>query len=215
MSVASSNQNVLDYCETIVIAVKPQVASKVASQLRFRPEHHVISVVSGLSLQAASKLVAPATRVTRAVPLPSTAKRIGPTGIYPPDPVVVGLFAAIGTVFAVESEGEFEAICAATATIASYYAFVAEIASWMSRHGFPEAKALDYVARMFYGVASAAVDARERSFRSLAAAHATVGGINEQFLQHLAESGLTERVSDGLDAVMRRIKASTQRSSGD
>ena len=111
VSIATSNQDVLDHCDTVVIAVRPHVARSALSELRFRPDHHVISVVSALSLRSVSDLVSPATRITRAVPLPSTAKRIGPTAIYPPDRLVDDLFAALGTVFAVETEAEFDAMC--------------------------------------------------------------------------------------------------------
>jgi pyrroline-5-carboxylate reductase len=206
VSIASSNQDVLDSCETVVIAVRPPVARSVLSELRFRPQHLVISVVSSLSVRRISELVAPVRHITRAVPLPSAAKRIGPTAIYPPDPLVGDLFAAIGTVFGVESEDEFEAICAATATIASYYAFIDGIASWLSQNGVPKGKAHDYVARMFWGLTSIAVDAPDRTFQSLASAHATSGGINEQFLKHMEEHGLSETVSRSLDAVLQRIR---------
>ena len=212
VSIASSNQDVLDHCDTVVIAVRPHIARSALSELRFRSDHRVISVVSALSLRSASELVSPATRITRAVPLPSTAQRIGPTAIYPPDRVVDDLFAALGTVFAVETEGEFDAMCAATATIASYYAFIDGVASWLARNGVPEEKARDYVARMFWGLTATAVDAPERSFQSLASDHATAGGINEQFLRHMVEYDLLKSVSEGLDAVMQRIKAASRKS---
>jgi pyrroline-5-carboxylate reductase len=211
VSVGSSNQEVVDSCETVVIAVRPQVVRSVLSELRFRPDHHVISVVSALSLRCASDLVSPATRVTRAVPLPSTAKRRGPTPIYPPDGLVRDLFATLGTVFAVETESEFDAMCTATSTIAYYFAFADGVASWLARNRVPEATARDYVARLFGGLTTAAVEARERSFQSLSSDHATAGGINEQFLKHMVEQGVLENVSDGLDSVMRRIIAASQK----
>jgi pyrroline-5-carboxylate reductase len=123
ISVASCNQEVLDHSETIVIAVRPSAAREVLSKLRFRPDHQVISIVSALSLRSLSELVAPAVRIARAVPLPSTAKRMSPTAIYPPDPVAFELFAGVGTVFPVGRENEFDAICATTATIATYLGF--------------------------------------------------------------------------------------------
>jgi len=129
ISIASRNQEVLDHSETIVIAVRPSAARDVLSELRFRPDHQVISLVSALSLRSLSELVAPAVRIARAVPLPSAAKRLSPTTIYPPDPMALELFAAVGTVFPVERESEFDAICATTATIASYFAFNQTIAS--------------------------------------------------------------------------------------
>jgi pyrroline-5-carboxylate reductase len=84
ISVASCNQEVLDHSATIVIAVRPSAARDVLSELAFRPDHRVISLVSALSLRSLSELVAPAVRIARAVPLPSAAKQLSPTAIYPP-----------------------------------------------------------------------------------------------------------------------------------
>lgn len=206
ISVASCNQEVLDHSDTIVIAVRPSAAQEVLSELRFRPDHQVISLISALSLHRLSELVAPAMRIARAVPLPSTARRLSPTAIYPVNPVAFELFAAVGTVFPVEKENEFDAICATTATIASYFAFNETIASWLEQQGVPAWQARDYVARLFLGVTTGAVESYERSFQSLAATHATAGGINQQFLEHLIEHGVLPRVSEGLDAVLRRIR---------
>jgi len=205
ISVASCNQEVLDHSDTIVIAVRPSAARDVLSELAFRPDHRVISLVSALSLRSLSELVAPAVRIARAVPLPSTARRLSPTAIYPPEPVAVELFAAVGTVFPVEREYEFDAICATTATIASYFAFNEAIASWLEQQGVPASQAREYIARLFFGVTTGAVEASERSFQSLAAAHATAGGINEQFLKYLVERGFPTSVSKALDAVLHRI----------
>ena len=55
-----------------------------------------------------------------------------------------------------------------------------------------------------------AFEASERNFQSLAATHATVGGINEQFLKNLVEDGLLTRVSEGLDAVLHRITVKSE-----
>jgi pyrroline-5-carboxylate reductase len=130
VTVASSNQEVLDDCETAVIAVRPQVAQNVLSELRFRPDHKVISVVAAL---------------------PSTAKRLSPTAIYPPDRLVEKLFATIGTVFAVETEEEFDAMCAATATIASYFAFTNAVASWLGQKKSQNRRLVNTSRECFWG----------------------------------------------------------------
>jgi len=144
-------------------------------------------------------------RIARAVPLPSAAKRLSPTAIYPSDPAALEIFAAVGTVFPVKKENEFEAFCATTATLASYFAFNETVASWLERQGIPGAQARDYIARLFGGEATVAVEAPEQSFQSLGASHTTAGGINEQFIKHLVEHGLLTRVSEALDAILRRI----------
>jgi pyrroline-5-carboxylate reductase len=50
VSISSCNQDVLDHCDTIVIAVRPQVARDVLSELHFRPDHQVVSLAAALSL---------------------------------------------------------------------------------------------------------------------------------------------------------------------
>jgi pyrroline-5-carboxylate reductase len=205
ISVATSNQEVLENSDVIVIAVRPGVVRDVVSGLRFRPEHQVISVVAGLSLRSLAELVAPAVRIARAVPLPSAAKRLSPTAIYPPDPTAVEIFAAVGTVFPVKREKDFDAMSASSATIASYLAFTETIASWLEQQDVSGTQARDYIAQLFYGVTSGAVEAPERGFQAVAATYATAGGLNEQLLRHLSEHGFLTRVTEGLDAVLRRI----------
>jgi len=205
VSIASSNQDVLDKSEIVVLAIRPQIAAGVLSELQFRPDHRVISLVSGLSLRRATELSSPAVKITRAVPLPSAAHRLSPTAIYPPDGTAAGLFAKLGAAIEVEREAEFDAICAATATIASYFAFADSIDSWLVRRGLPQDKARDYVGRMLWALGSTAVNGADRSFQSLASDHATKGGINEQVLSHLCNRKTFETVSDGLDAVWQKI----------
>ncbi|HWY56147.1 MAG TPA: pyrroline-5-carboxylate reductase [Terriglobales bacterium] len=211
VSVASSNQDVLDNSDVVILAVRPQIAANVVSELRFRPDHQVISLISAISLASISELVAPATKVARAVPLPSVADRLGPTAIYPPDPLVADLFGRLGTAIEVETANEFDGLSAATATIASYFAFADAIVSWLTRHGVSAPKARDYVARIFRGSINAAVDAPERSLKSLADEHATRGGINEQVLSYLVERGVFEDLSRALDAVLQRITSASKK----
>lgn len=208
VSVASSNQAVLDASDTLVLAIRPQIAREALDGLRFRPDHRVISLVSSLSLRSVCDSVSPATRVSRAVPLPSAAMRRSPTAVYPADLAALDLFGAVGSAFAVDTEREFNALCAATACIASYFAFAESIASWLAGQGIAREAARDYIARIFSGLAPEASESR--SFQSLAADHATAGGLNQQLLAHLGEQRVFESVSQGLDAVMHRITSASR-----
>ena len=210
VSVAASNQAVVDECEMVVIAVRPQIAEHVLRELRFGAGQKVISLVSGYSVRRVASLVAPAEGVTRAVPLPSAAQRRSPTAMFPRDEGAVELFGLLGTAFAVDSESEFDTLCTATATMAAYFAYADATASWLARNGIGQAKAREYVAAMYAGLAGTAVEAPERSFHSLAADHATRGGINEQVLNNLVEHGVFQTFSEVLDAVMRRVSAASR-----
>ncbi|HKE22123.1 MAG TPA: pyrroline-5-carboxylate reductase [Bryobacteraceae bacterium] len=205
VSVATSNQEVVDRSDTVVLAVRPQIAQAVLSELRFRAGQNVISLVGGFSVQRISGLVAPAAKVTRAVPLPSTAKRRCPTAIFPGDANAVELFARLGAAFAVETEHEFDALATATAIMATYFAIADGVSSWLVGQGIPQQQARDYVATVFSGLSQTAVEGPERSFQSLAADHATRGGLNEQVVRYLTEHGMFARLSEALDGVMQRV----------
>ena len=209
VSIAASNQEVLDNCDTVVLAVRPQIAEDVLSGLRFRAAHHVISIVATFGLRRLRKLTYPATRVTRAVPLPSAAKRESPTAIYPRDGEAMDLFSSIGTPFAVDTEEEFDSLCAATAAVASYFAFADSIASWLAERGIASGMARDYVAQILPPLGESAAEAGSSSFRSMAGGHATAGGLNEQVLRHLEERNVFGALAEALDQVMLRVTAGT------
>jgi pyrroline-5-carboxylate reductase len=84
------------------------------------------------------------------------------------------------------------------------------IASWLHQSGVPEQAARDYVVQMFLGLTTTAAATPECSFESLAGRHATSGGINAQFLRYLTEHGFPERVSQGPDALLQRIKTASR-----
>lgn len=210
VSVASSNQAVLDECETVIVAVRPQIAREVLAELHFRADHHVISVVAGYSVRRIEGLVAPATRVARAIPLPFAARRRSPTAIYPHDPVAAEVFAQLGAALEIDSEDRFSALSAATATMATYFAMADSMASWMVGCGISPAFARDYVARVHSGLAQTALEQPERTFQQLAVDHATRGGTNEQIRNHVTEAGVFDRITEALDAVLRRVTAASQ-----
>lgn len=210
VKVAASNQAVLDGSDVVMLAVRPQVAAEVLCELKFRADHQVISLMAITPLEQVRAMVVPARTVTRAVPLPLVADRCGPTPIYPPDQVTAGIFNRIGTAIEATSADQFSAFCASTATMAPYFTFAEEIAAWLTRHGVPAADARRYVGTVFQGLGNIAATTQEHSLAALAAEFATRGGINEQVVAHLKERGAFDALSEGLDAVLQRMKAAAR-----
>jgi pyrroline-5-carboxylate reductase len=207
VTVAASNQAVLDGSDVVMLAVRPQVATEVLSALAFRADHRVISLMAITPLEQVRALVAPAGNVTRAVPLPLVADRCGPTPIFPPDPIAAEIFNRLGTAIEATSADQFSAYCAATATMAPYFTFAEEIAAWLTRHGVPAADARRYVGTVFQGLGNIAANSQEHSLAALAGEFATRGGINEQVVAHMTARGAFDALSDALDAVLRRMKS--------
>lgn len=205
VSVAASNQALLDSSDVVLIAVRPQVVEEVLAALRFRPDHHVLSLVAAFSKDSIAALVHPAARIACAVPLPTVASRIGPTAIYPPDPVAESLFDRLGIAIAVASEREFQAICACTAVISSYFTFLDTVCAWLTEHQVPEPRARAYVASMFDGLARLA-QGTAVPFADLVREFSTKGGLNEQYARLLAQAGVFDACSRELDSVLSRIQ---------
>ncbi|HWL80601.1 MAG TPA: pyrroline-5-carboxylate reductase [Roseomonas sp.] len=202
--VAVGNQAVLDESEIVVLAVRPQIADEVLRALRFRGDHHVLSLIATVSLDYLRSATAPAGRVTRAVPLPMVAMQEGPTAIFPGDEKVRSLFERIGTAIVLENEAEFDVFTAATAVMASYFAFAGTVTGWMERGGISPEKARAFVGQMLQGLSRTAP---ERDFATLADEHQTRGGINEQVVRHVAPGGVIPDLDAALDAVLVRLKS--------
>lgn len=202
--VCASNQDVIHAADTIILAIRPQIAEEVLSTLHFSRHHAIVSLVAGFSTARIGRLTAPAANISRAIPLPSVAGRRSPIAIYPACSPATELFDALGKVFEMEVEDHLNAFSTATSTMAAYFGFAGHIASWVTGKGIPESVAREYVAWMFAGLGRTGIEASSQTFSDLAAAHATPGGLNEQVLRDLTNDGIFEALTAALDSVHRR-----------
>ena len=201
--VAADNQAVVDDSDVLVVCLLQADTEGVLSGLRFRPDQAVVSAVAGLRVAHLAELVAPATEVSRTVPLPAVASRRSVTPVHPATPAVTGLFGRLGGNLVMEDEAAFETLGTASAAVAAYFRYLGTIADWVAAGGIPQADARRYVADTFAAL-SGELEAPGADFAALAGAHATPGGLNEQFARDLAEAGVYDAVRAGLDAVFAR-----------
>ena len=207
VSVAGSNQEMLDRSDVVFLAVRPQVAQEVLATVNFRPDHRVISLIATFSRDSIAALVRPAATVACAVPIPTVAAHQGPTAIFPPDSVAAALFDRLGVAVEVATESEFQALWASTAVMATFFTLLGSLSSWLTDHGVPPSRARDHIAMMFSGLGLV----RQRtsaSFAELAEEYKTKGGLNEQCAAQLTEAGVFDACSLALDAVLTRIQGS-------
>jgi pyrroline-5-carboxylate reductase len=203
VKVAESNQAVLDSSDMVMLAVRPQIADDVLAALRFRPDHHVVSLIATVSLDYLRSVTAPAGKITRAVPLPAVARRQGPTAIFPADGQVQALFDELGSAVVLDDEPDFDVFTAATAVMASYFAFAHTVSSWMEQQGVAAATSRAFVGQMFEGLAHTGSN---ESFAQLADEHQTRGGLNEQVVRSVTSEGRFTDLEQALDAILMRLK---------
>ena len=206
VTVAGSNQDVIDGAEMVCLALRPQDAVGILEGLTFGPAHHIVSFMATYGVEQIEKLTAPAQKVTLVTPLPAVAFHGGPTPIHPAHQEVVDLFEPLGTPVAVETAEEYQALCVATATLAGAFAYYETIADWLTAKNVPADKAREFSGAVFYALAATAKNAPEQSFGELTKESATRGGTNEQVLAHLKEDGAYRALSEAMDGIWQRFE---------
>ncbi|NMG46144.1 pyrroline-5-carboxylate reductase [Aromatoleum toluvorans] len=204
----ASNQEVLDSSDVVCIAVVPQIVADVLRELHFEARHHVISFVPGTPVEELNRLLRPARKLARAVPLPAVADGKGCTAIYPPDEVARSLFSALGKAVEVESEHQFDALHAVTATMASFYAVLEAQASWLTQQGLPYKSARAFLSGYSVGLAHETTRTGQ-SFPQMIDYLMTPGGLNEQVHAELSSRGAYGHYANALDRVLARIQGRT------
>ncbi|HTM79255.1 MAG TPA: pyrroline-5-carboxylate reductase [Devosia sp.] len=206
VTVAASNQQVLDQCDTVFIAVRPQVVDAVMAELRFEPRHCAVSLVATVSLARFAKLVGPAGKLYRAVPLPFVASGQGGTLLYPASATLATLFNQLGRAVVVRSEANIDILTVASATMSAYFASMAVLEGWLIDNDIAAESAHAYLAQLGMGLATAAAVDPAIPYAQLVDDFATPGGLNEQFRKHLDRTGAPQHYRDGLDALLARIR---------
>lgn len=202
--VASSNQEVVDQSDVIVLCVLPHQAEEVFGQLRFREDQPVVSAMAGVSLSVLRDLLAPATDIARSIPAPAVVTRSSITPIYPATAAARDLYDRLGGCLEIDNEVAYESVSAASATVEAYFHYLGAVADWLSAHGIDGKDARRYVAATFSEL-SEEMNTDDVDFGALARAHTSEGGLNEQFARHLASTGTFTAISEGLDAVLARL----------
>src|SRR5690606_37859742 len=81
VGISDNNQAILESCDTIVLAIRPQIAEEVIRPLRFHRKHKVISLIAGTDRSTLLEWIGTEVCLTQAIPLPFVARRNGVTAI--------------------------------------------------------------------------------------------------------------------------------------
>ena len=203
VTVAPDNQAVIDASDAVVLAVRPQVAAEVLAPLRFHPAHPLISLIAATSLETLAKWTG-ARQICRAIPLPSVQDRACVTPVFPPEPLAMQMFGALGQALPVHDLPGFDAYATGSAVMATWFGMAETAALWMVENGIPAADAETYMRGLFANLGQTIRD-ESRSLEALRHDHATKGGLNEQTYRVFTENGGSKALKAGMDSVMARI----------
>ena len=209
VTVAADNQSIVKNCDTIVFAVRPQIAKDVVRSLSlsFRDGQAVISVMAATNRATLLGWIGSDVRLTQAFPLPFVAERRGITAVYPRDRGTAAIFQVLGGVVQCDSGREYELLAAASSLMATYFSIMDGASEWVAEKGLSRDKARSYLAPLFYELSRAALEAPSGTpFAELSREFATRGGLNEQVLSDFEKHGGADALKTALDRVLARIE---------
>ncbi|MBI1173512.1 pyrroline-5-carboxylate reductase [bacterium] len=207
VTVASDNQAVIDGCDILILAVRPQVAEAVLRPLAISADQTVISLIAGLPIEAIRSWTG-AGRVCRAVPLPFVEERRDVIPVFPPDPMALALFSALGQALPVADLATFEIYCAGSALMGTYFGILEIAEAWAVAQGLSPADARAYLSGLF-GNLGEVLRKSQSPLHELRIAHSTQGGLNEQVFARFTEAGGDVALADALSGVLARIRAAS------
>ena len=70
INIAKTNQEIVDKCNWVFLAVTPKVGVKILPNLNFRSNQKIISFISTINLAQLKKIVKKRAKIVRAIPLP-------------------------------------------------------------------------------------------------------------------------------------------------
>lgn len=174
---ARINEQVIDNCDIVVIAVKPQDFGSAIDPFvsSFHEKQIVVSLAAGLTLHDLRKKI-PQARVVRAIPnTPSVIQR-GVIGYLMPDGaqdrglqvIVEDLFSPLGAVFRCADEEQLEALMVSCSSGTGFvYEFMTYFHDWILERGFEEADARRMVVETFLGAAQLAAQNHDLGLEEL------------------------------------------------
>jgi pyrroline-5-carboxylate reductase len=204
--IAASNQEVLDRCRIVCLAIRPQIMEDVLRELNFTEHHQVLSFIATVPRARVQDLVDPASHVLRAAPLPTVAQAMGCTVMFPPDAFFSPLFASLGSVMQLDNEPALEAMFAVTAGMGTFFELLETQARWLATRGIDYADARQYLATFYRGLSNAAT-VSPAPFSELTREYMTRGGLNEQVHAQLSQAGYFADYDEALAAVHKRLMA--------
>ena len=204
VSVAADNQAVVDAAELVFVTLR-SAHTDVLGDLAWRPGQVVVSAAGGLSLARLTELVAPASQVARAVPMPAVATRSSRTPVHPPLTPVLGVFEGLGGSMPIDDGDEFEAIFTAMGTVAPFFEYLRILSDFLVGHGLPSADANQIVGGVFTGLLGQLAGHESPDFAELVKEHAPPGGGNEQLTHLMREAGVFEGMAGSVEEVHRRL----------
>jgi len=205
INIAKTNQEIVDKCNWVFLAVTPKVGLKILPKLNFRSNQKIISFISTINLTQLKKIVKKKTKIVRAIPLPPISLGKGPVPICPPDKQVKNFFNKIGTTVEIRSERISKNFWATSGMMAPFYELLKVLTDWLVKKGIKRNEAQKYITSLFVALSEDSVVNSKKHLKYLVSESQTPGGLNEQAVRQLRNLGFYKFLEKSLNTILLRL----------
>jgi len=203
--IAKNNQEIINSCNWIFLAVTPSVGEKIIKHLKFKSSQTVISFISTMTLLQLKKAIKVKAKIVRAVPLPPISLRKGPVPIFPPNKKVKNFFNKLGTTVEITNEKLSKNFWSTSGMMAPFYELLSTMSNWLVKHGVKRDKAQKYITSLFVALSEDAVVNSKKDLKHLVKESQTPKGLNEQGVKELRKAGFYRATDKTLSSILKRL----------
>ena len=205
VSIAKNNQEIVNSCNWIFLAVTPSVGQKIIKNLKFRSNQTIISFISTMTLSQLKKAIKVKATIVRAIPLPPISLRKGPVPIFPPNKKVKNFFNKLGTTVEISNEKLSKNFWSTSGMMAPFYELLSTMSNWLVKRGVKRDKAQKYVTSLFVALSEDAVVNSNKDLKHLVKESQTPRGLNEQGVKELRKAGFYRATEKTLNSILKRL----------
>jgi len=205
VSIAKNNQEIVNSCNWVFLAVTPKVGKKIIPNLKFRSNQIVISFIATINLAQLKKAIGKKVKIIRAIPLPPISIRKGPVPICPPDKQVKSFFNKLGTTVEIKNEKSSKNFWATSGMMAPFYELLKVLSDWLVKRGIKRNEAQKYITSLFVALSEDSVMNSKRDLKYLVKDSQTPKGLNEQAVNQLRKAGFYRSLENSLNSILKRL----------
>ena len=205
VSIAKSNQDVINKSNWIFLSVTPKVGDKIIKDLKFKSNQTIISFISTINLSKLKKMIKVKSKIIRAIPLPPISIKKGPVPICPPNRQVKSFFDKIGSTIEIKNEKLSINFWSTSGMMASYYEMLRVMSNWLVKKGIKKQDAQKYITSLFLALSEDAVANSNKDLKHLVKESQTTKGLNHQGLNTMSKKGVYKSVVNTLNSIHKRL----------
>ena len=205
ITIAKNNQEIVNSCNWIFLAVTPSVANKIIKNLNFKSNQTIISFISTMTLPQLKKAIKVNAKIFRAIPLPPISLRKGPVPVFPPNKKIKFFFDNLGTTVEIKNEKLSKNFWSTSGMMAPFYELLSVMSNWLVKRGVKRDKAQKYITSLFVALSEDAFVNSKKDLKYLVKESQTPRGLNEQGVKELRKAGFYRSTEKTLNSILKRL----------